>query len=145
MGVFILGLVVMLGSGVYAIWLISFQGTTGFIVDSTSPISLSNDFSISNINNTDSEVSKLEFVSFVNVDGDVNYGISVDTITDDVTSDNCNPSGDGSVSLTYDGVPVSDGDNITVSQGTTYFNVTTTLKARSCPQNFTTEVILTPQ
>lgn len=145
MFLFSITLVVLISSGVYAIWLISFQGTTGFIVDSTSTISISSDFSLTNINDTSSEVSKMEFVSLINADGDVGYVVDINSTTSDLTSDNCDSSGDGSIAVVYDGIPVSDGSNITVGSGTTYFNVTTTLAQFSCPQNFTTEVILIPQ
>lgn len=138
-----LGLILLMGVGVFAIWQFSHTANTGLVVTSTgNGLSFTDNFTTTNIDTTSAMYNKTESIVIINSDGATPLSVAMATNIVDV-ADGCNNTGDINVSANYNGQPVQNGSNISVISGQSFFNVTTTAKIFSCPQSVNTQVNLT--
>ena len=142
---FLLG-IVLLSGGVLATWYLGYaSGITGLSIASTSEgVVFSDDFTISNIDTTTNDFVKSELIYINNSNGELDYEITIVEIVTDVTNDTCDPSGDVSYDIDYEGISLSDGDEFTLVTGSSVLNVSLTAKQFSCPQDYELEVNLNP-
>jgi len=129
--------------GISAVWLSFHEAETSLIINSESEISFSNNFGITNLNETLTEdYLKLEAIQILNTDGIQEFEYLINTTIIDYDGDGCNNFGDLETEYIYDGNILQDNGFINISTGQSFVNVSTSAKAFSCPQSLTSNIIL---
>ena len=124
-------------------WVLFFNGMTGLVISSSVPLTFSTTMTESEIDTTSSGYEKIEYVNLTNSDGDIPVNVTLlETITD--AQDSCDNSGDVVFEVEYKGVPIANGESVTITSGATALEITTTAEQYSCPQNASLEVTLNP-
>ena len=85
---------------------------------------------------------KYEEIQIWNYDGIRTLEYLVNTSIVDYPWDLCNNSGDIEIIYKYNGETLGENGLINVTEGDSYVNVTTNARAFSCPQNMTSEILI---
>jgi hypothetical protein len=144
--VFLIPLFILLFLGsIFAMWVIRFNGITGFSIKGGSPdITFTSNFSTDYTNGSARGSTKEDFVTITNTGEPQVFVLNYTTTSTDVLGDNCiTTSADYYVSVIYNNQIVTNG-NLTLVSGTSYLMVGTLLRRNACPQDLQTEVNLFP-
>lgn len=140
---FSLSAILMIGL-VAAGWAIFYEADpSGFYITSEEPIVFTNDFSMTNVDTTNSSVSKTEYLTIYNVDGEREMVVNLNTTYTDDPSDTCIVNEfDYNVTIKYGINEISDGDTLIVPHGQSAIGIVTFIERDSCAGNLVTELIL---
>ncbi len=145
MTLLIFGMFVVLGSGVFAVYVFSITGTSSYVIDSGVGITFSDNFVIDELVDAgNSDITSIKVINITNGNGLINATFDLNsTIIDGI--DGCNNTNDVLISGNYNGTALNDSDTILIINGQSTLEITTFVRQFACNQTASYDVVIATQ